>query len=86
VKLRAGTASPLQHEEQPGQGERPGHPAHLPLLTADLAEPDGVGPAVGGLHPALGADVLQRKQRAGGQRGHHGHRKVPPHWHHPSGV
>lgn len=41
-----------------------GH-SHLPLLAADLAQPDGLGPVVGGLHPTLGAHILRAKQRAG---------------------
>lgn len=50
---------------QQGTGGTPeGTHTHLPLLTADLAQPDGLGPVVGGLHPALGAHILQAKQRA----------------------
>lgn len=37
--------------------------AHLPLLTADLAQPDGVGTAVGCLNATLGADVLRRERK-----------------------
>lgn len=60
-----------------GQGlcpSRAGHHvhAHLALLAADLAQPDGVRAAVGRLHAALGADVLGRKQKS--------------HWGNPEGV
>lgn len=41
-----------------------------------------MGPAVGGLHPALGADVLQRKQSTRWQQGLRGHRRP----HHTSTI
>lgn len=49
------------------RGQR-GH-THLPLLAADLAQPDGLGPVVGALHPALGAHVLRAKNKEQGDTG-----------------